>query len=522
MTLLNEARRSASNGYAGVEGLTRGKGCSPDAPVPYEKDGADAAALIDWIARQPWSDGRVGMFGGSYEGFTQWGAAKHHPKALQGLMPSVAVAPGIDVPMEGNVFQSFIYYWPFYTTTNKTLDDVPYHDGRRWYRMRHDWYATGKPYRALPAIDGTPNPFFSRWLDHPGYDAYWQSMIPYREEFAKIDIPVLTTTGFYDDAQIGALYYFAQHHQYNPKAENYLLIGPYDHIRGQRGTITPLGTQRGPLRGYDPDPVARIDLGELRYQWFDHLFKGAPRPALLQDTVNYEVMGANVWKHAPSLAAMGDRRLTLHFSAEKAGDPFRLKEGKAAGDGAIPYRIDLADRSDLDRMSPGGNIVDKEIDSWNAIQLVSDPFPRGVELSGLFSGRLDFITNKRDFDFNLSLYELTAKGEYVELSYLTARASYLRDRTRRQLLTPGEHQALDFQSGRLTSRRFQPGSRLVALLSVIKQPGSQINYGTGKDVSDESVADADEPLTIQWLPASFLEIPVRASHGDLQTPRRRR
>jgi putative CocE/NonD family hydrolase len=417
------------------------------------------------------------------------------------------------VPMEGNVFWSFVYYWPFYTTTNKTLDDVPYHDGRRWFRMRHEWYATGKPYRALPAIDGTPNPFFSRWLEHPSYDAYWQSMIPYREEFARIDIPVLTTTGFYDDAQIGALYYFAQHHQYNPKAEHYLLIGPYDHIRGQRGTITPLGTQRGPLRGYDPDPVAQIDLGELRYQWFGYLFKGAPKPALLKDTVNYEVMGANVWKHAPSLAAMGDQRLKFHLSAGKTGDAFRLREGlregKADAGGPIPLKVDLADRSDIERMSPGGNIVDKDLDTWNALQFVSDPFPQGVELSGLFSGRLEFITNKRDFDFNVSLYELTSKGEHVELSYLTARASYLRDRTRRQLLTPGERQTLDFQSGRLTSRKFQPGSRLLVLLSVIKQLGAQINYGTGKDVSDEVIADAGEPLAIQWLTDSFLEVPVR-------------
>ena len=67
--------------------------------------------------------------------------------------------------------------------------------------------------------------------------------------------------------------------------------------------------------------MARIDLGELRYQWFDYLFKGAPKPALLKDKVNYEVMGANVWKHAPSLAAMGDRRLTLHLSAERPATP---------------------------------------------------------------------------------------------------------------------------------------------------------------------------------------------------------
>jgi len=508
-TTLDEARRTASNGYAGVEGLTRGKGCSPDPPVPYEKDGSDAAAVIDWISRQPWSDGRVGMFGGSYEGFTQWAAAKHMPKALKALMPSVTAAPGIDVPMEGNVFQSFVYYWPFYTTANKTLDDGPYNDRARWRRMNHEWYAKGPAYHMLDKIDGTPNPFFDRWLEHPDYDSYWQSMIPYRQEFARIDIPVLTTTGFYDDAQIGALYYFNQHHQYAAGARHYLLIGPYDHIRGQRGTISRLGNPLTSLRGYETDPVAQIDLGELRYQWFDFIFKGAPRPSILKDKVNYEVMGANVWKHAPSLAAMANQSLRFHLSAERTGETYRLSARKPAGNAFVPLRVDLADRTDIDRVFPGGGIVDKDLNSWNGVVFASDPLLKPTELSGLFSGHLELIANKKDLDFSVELYERTAKGEYVALSTYMARASYVRDRGRRQLLTPGERQRLDFRSGRLTSRRFQPGSRLVVVLSVLKSPGAQINYGTGKDVSDETIADAGEPLTIKWFGDSFIDIPVR-------------
>jgi putative CocE/NonD family hydrolase len=507
-TMLDEARRTASNGYAGVEGLTRGKGCSPDQPVPYEHDGSDAAAVIDWIGRQAWSDGRLGMYGGSYEGFTQWAAAKHMPKALKALMPSVTAAPGIDVPMEGNVFQTFVYYWPFYTTTNKTLDDVPYNDRARWGRMNREWYVKGSAYRALDKIDGTPNPFFDRWLEHPSYDSYWQSMIPYRQEFARIDIPVLTTTGFYDDAQIGALYYFIQHHEYAAGARHYLLIGPYDHIRGQRGTISRLGNPLTVLRGYETDPVAQIDLGELRYQWFDFIFKGAPKPAVLQDKVNYEVMGANEWKHAPSLAAMANQRLRFHLSAERAGDTYRLSARKPAGKAFVPQRVDLADRADINHVFPGGGIVDKELNRWNGVVFVSDPFPKPIEVSGLFSGRFDFIINKKDLDFSVELYEWTAQGEYVALSTYMARASHVRDRGHRQLLTPGRHQRLDFRSGRLTSRRFQPGSRLVVVLSVLKSPGAQINYGTGKDVSDETIADAGEPLTIKWFGDSFIEVPV--------------
>jgi putative CocE/NonD family hydrolase len=507
-TLLDEARRTASHGYAGVEGLTRGKGCSPDKPVPYEHDGADADAVIDWISRQPWSDGRVGMYGGSYEGFTQWAAAKHRPKALQALMPSVTAAPGIDVPMEGNVFQSFVYYWPFYTTANKTLDDAPYNDRARWGRMNREWYVSGRAYRSLEKIDGTPNPFFARWLDHPTYDAYWQAMIPYGKEFARIDIPVLTTTGYYDDAQIGALYYFLQHGLYRPGAEHYLLIGPYDHIRGQRGTVSRLGNPLNVLRGYETDPVAQIDLGELRYQWFDFVFKGAPKPPLLKDKVNYEVMGANEWKHAPSLAAMGNQTLRLHLSPARSGDGYRLSARKPAGDVFVPQEVDLADRSDANRVFPGGGIVDKELNRWNGIVFTSDPFPEATEVSGLFSGRLELVANKKDLDLSVELYELTARGEYVELSFYLGRASHVRDRSHRRLLTPGRRERLDFRSGRLTSRRFEPGSRLVAVLRIIKAPGAQINYGTGKDVSDETIADAKEPLKIRWSGTSFLDVPV--------------
>jgi putative CocE/NonD family hydrolase len=517
-TTLSEARRTASHGYAGVEGLTRGKGCSPDQPIPIEHDGTDAAALIEWISRQAWSDGRVGMYGGSYEGFTQWAAAKHMPKALKAMMPSVTFAPGVDFPMDGNVFMNYAYPWPFYTTNVKALDDATYYDNERWSRLTHEWYVSGRAYRQLDKIDGTPNPVFDRWIDHPGYDAYWQRVIPYENEFARIKIPVLTTTGYYDSGQIGALYYFAQHYKYDPTAEHYLVIGPYDHIRGQRGTVSPLGATMNVLRGYELDSAAQLDIGELRYQWFDYVFKDAPRPALLKDKVNYEVMGANLWKHAPSIAAMADQTLRLHLSAVKAGDAYRLSEQTPVGDGFVTQVVDLADRTDVARMSAGGDMVDQALDDWSivdtapnighALEFVSDPFTRPTELSGLFSGRLDFITNKADFDFNVTLFELTPKGEYHQLSYYWARASFVEDRGHRRLLIPGKRQHLTIASGRLTSRQLRPGSRLVVALGVIKQMGEQINYGTGKDVSDETIADAGVPLTIRWFADSFIDAPV--------------
>jgi putative CocE/NonD family hydrolase len=507
MSTMSEARRSASNGYVGITGFSRGKMCSPDTPVPLEHDGADAAVLIDWISRQPWSDGRVGMFGGSYNGFTQWAAAKHLPKALKAIMPSVATAPGIDMPMEGNVHLSFNFYWPLYVARGHGLDGAAFEDSGRWDKVFHNWYMSGRAYRDLSDIAHTTNPIWDRWVAHPDYDAYWQSMIPHGPEFGRINIPVLATTGYYDGAELGALYYFG--HLPAAGAEHYLVIGPYTHLTGQRGSVDVLGDELDSVQGYKLDPAAKIDIGMLRYQWFDYIFKHGPKPPMLRDTVNYEVMGENVWRHAPSLAAMANRTLHLYLGAEKSGNAYLLTVAAQANNTAIDQNINLADRSDADRIAPGGGVLDRAIDTWLSLEFISDPFREPLEFSGLFSGTLRFVTNKRDFDFVIQLYEYTPEHKYFQLSWYVARASYVADRSHRHLLVPNMPQQLAFQSGRLISRKFEPGSRLVMILAAVRQPNTEINYGSGKEVSRETIADAKTPLEIRWLGSSVINIPAR-------------
>lgn len=504
--LLREARRAASNEYVGVMGLTRGKGCSPGEIVPYEHDGADAAALIDWIAKQSWSDGKVGMYGGSYSGFTPWAAAKHQPKALKAIMVGAPAAPGVDVPMEGNIPWNFIYPWPFYTTTNKTLNDPLYNERARWAKLDHDWYVSGRPYRDLDKIDGTPNPIFDRWISHGAYDAYWQSMIPYKDEFARIAIPVLQTAGYYFGGPGAAVYYLSQHVKYRPEAQHYLIIGPYDHFVAQRGTAGADG-DIDTISGYRLDPAAKIDLTELRYRWFEHTLKGGPKPALLADNINYQVTGANVWKHAPSLAAMEIGSAKYFLTADPAGQGYRLSAAAPAG-GSMHLSVDLADRRDADAQTPGGDVQDKDLDSSNGLVFISEPLTSPTEMSGLFRGHLEFTVNKSDFDLQVALYELTADKDYVQLAPYWSRASYVQDLTQRHLLSAGKRHSLDFKSMRLMSRRLNAGSRLVAVLSIVKEPGREINYGTGKEVIDESLADAGEPLQISFLAGSYLELPL--------------
>lgn len=497
-----DAARMAAHGYAGVVAYSRGKGRSPGPAVPYLHDGPDAATVVAWLAAQPWSDGRVGMFSGSYNASTQWAALKHMPPALKAIATNASNAPGIDTPMEGNVFLNFMYPWPFYTTNQKHLDDATYYDPDRWNGLNRAWYVSGRPYRDLPAIDGTPNPIFSEWMSHPAYDSYWQRLLPYGREFARIKIPVLVQTGYFDGGMVGALYYLRQHYRYNPNADHRLLIGPYHHVAMNQGVLDTVS-------GYEVDQAARIDLQDIRLKWFDHVFRGAPLPELLSDRINFQVMGANRWRHAPSLDAMGDRKLRLYLSEAPDGGRFTLARARPGRASFTDLRVDFTDRSDADYEAPS-QVFSRELDARNGLVFTTAPLTEAMEINGGFSGRLRITVNKKDLDLQIALYELRADGTYFPLTTFLGRASYLRDRSRRQLLHPGRTEILAFDSDRITSRLVAAGSRIVAVVGVVKQPDVQINYGTGKDVSDESIADAGEPMRIRWFNDSYLDLRIIA------------
>src|SRR5678810_309582 len=84
---------------------------------------------------------------------------------------------------------------------------------------------SGRPLREIDAIDGTPNEILQRQMRHPSFDTYWQAMQPYEQEFGAINIPVLTLTGYFDDAGSSAVNYLVEHNRANRKADHYLVIG---------------------------------------------------------------------------------------------------------------------------------------------------------------------------------------------------------------------------------------------------------------------------------------------------------
>ncbi len=498
---ITSLKEAADHGYVGVMGYSRGKYRSPDVIAPYEHDAEDAYAVIDWISKQSWSNGAVGMYGGSYNGFTQWAATKHMHPALKTIVPYVANRPGMGLPMENNIFINPNYQWTFYVSNNKMLDNAVNDDRARFRKMQFDWWDLGQAYRVIDQIDGTPNPILQRWLQHPSYDRFWQNMVPYQREFAHITIPVLSIDGYYNDSQVSGLYYLREHAKYRPNAEDYLIIGPYGHFGAQRG-----GEKI--LNGMPVADSALIDTKKITYEWLDYVLKQGAKPEVLKDKINYYVIGENQWRHAPSLDKMSNASLQFYLSDVEKDGRYRLSPQRPEQTKYLTQSVDFKDRKDSNNDYYPDPIIRQKIDDSNGFIFVSDPLKEDVIVNGSFEGDIVTSINKRDMDFGIVLYELTADGDYFHLSYVIERASYAHDPTTRHFLRPHQKVSLPLVQTRLISKQLKKGSRIVAYLNVNKNAFAQLNYGTGKDVSDETILDAKEKLKVKWYNQSVIRIPV--------------
>jgi putative CocE/NonD family hydrolase len=478
-------KKSADRDYVGVVAYARGIRTDLKNYQPFENEGKDIYDIIDWISKQKWCNGSVGMYSGSYTGFSQWATVKKNHPALKTIVPQVAVLPGYDFPMENNVPLSHILSWS---------NDNIYKNKLLPRGLPFDYFNSGIAYNKMDSLAGLQNSIFQKWLSHPAYDSYWKSFVPSPAEYAKIDIPILTTTGYYDGSQIGAIQYFNLHTKYNKNANHYFIIGPYDHFGGQRRPAKN-------LMGYEIDSVANISMMNLAYDWLDYILKGKPKPDILKDRVNYQVMGTNEWKHSPSLQKINNDTLTFYLDKQK------LSSKKPVKKCFEKQTVDFNDRERQNNYFTPSIIFDT-LDVSNGLVFTTDPFLTEFEMNGSFTGKLWATINKKDMDVSLALYELMANGKYFFLTRFVGRASFAKNNSKRQLLQPNKKELMPFDNTRFVSKKISKGSRIVILLNVNKHPFEIINYGSGKAVSDETIKDSGEPLQIKWHNDSFIKIPI--------------
>lgn len=503
---IRTAMSAAAHGYIGVIANSRGKRNSSNSISPWEYDGKDATAVIDWISKQPWSDGRVGMYGGSYVGFTQWAAAKYMHPALKTIVPYAAANPLTGLPIENNVFITANYQWAFHVTNNKTTDYTVYNDYEHWSNVFNTLYESGRAFNEIDQIEGTPNPWFQKWLQHPSFDEYYQAMLPYQHDYKKINIPVLSITGYFDGGQISAIDFLTRHYRYNTNADHTLLIGPYTHRTAQ-------GIPGSHVGNYQLDPVAMAkDTEAITFAWFDHVFHGKPKPTLLKGKVNYQLMGSNTWQHNNSYQQMNASAPVFYLN-KTSEQNLVLTTEKPKQEKLFKLTVDMADRTEQRNVQPWPFKLD-ELPKSNGLTFMTEPFATPQAFAGAITGYFSLAINKRDVDIGYNFYELTAEGKVFLLSHYFGRASYAADMGKRQLLTPDKKTQVAIVNGRMTAKLIAKGSCLVMVLDVNKNAAAQVNMGTGKDVSTETAADGKQPLEITWFSDSQIKLPITPWLGD--------
>jgi uncharacterized protein len=498
---VSKAKNINFNGFTGVIANTRGKGRSKDSIAPFEHDAKDAYEIIDWISQQEWCNGKIGMYGGSYLGFSQWSAVKKIHPALKTIVPQVAVGAGIDFPMHNGIFSTYALRWIHYVTGNKTTDYDDFNNEEKWNAWQNDYFKKGFRLRDYDKEIGRPSAVFQKWLQHPTYDSFWQQMTPQKEEFAQLNIPILSITGYYDDDQIGAMHYFKEHQKWNPNNNHFLVIGPFDHYGAQ-------GFPNEVLNGYTLDERAVLEIEALVFDWFNYVLNGARKPGILSNKVNFQVMGKNKWEHASGLDQMHNSQLTFYLSDKQ------LVLEKPKQNTAIQQVIDFKDRRD-NKVNPATDVADfSSIVKDNLtlpnhyLTFESEALTETMVLSGSLIANLKLSCNKKDMDVVFLLYEKTPDGKYFALTSDYHRLSQSKDHSKRQLLRPNTIESFSLSNNYITCKQLQKGSQIVIVMGVLKNGNWQINYGTGRDVSDESILDATVPLEVKWYSDSNFIVPI--------------
>lgn len=488
----------AARGYPFLTVDVRGRGNSEGRFRPLLQEARDGHDVVEWLAQQPYCNGKVTMWGGSYAGYDQWVTAKEFPPHLATIVPVASPYAGVDFPMRANIASPYLMQWLTFTSGSASQASI-FADEAFWGAVNRQWFESGKPFRELDTLLGNPNATFQEWVAHPQLDDYWDSYNPTPEQYAKLSLPILTITGSYDGDQPGAIEHYRQHMKHGSaeaKAQHYLVIGPWDHA----GTRTPQATFGGLTFG----PASLVDLPKLHLDWYAWTLQNGKKPEFLQKRVAYYVMDADQWRYADTLedvtAQMRSYFLDSNGNAADvlASGTLGTSQGKGKPDQYVYDPRDLS-IADVERNVDPSSLTDQRTiyaQQGKVLVYHTAPFERDTEISGFFKLSAWLAIDQPDTDFAVSVYEIRPDASSVLLTSDQQRARYRESEREAKLITAREPLKYEFDSFMFTSRMVRKGSRLRLVVGPVNSTYSQKNFNSGGDVSSETMRDA-RPVTVK-------------------------
>ena len=274
----------AAHGYIVVIQDVRGRGTSEGDFHLFAHEVEDGYDTIQWAAQLPGSNGRVGMYGFSYQGMTQLYAAQARPSALKALAPAMV---GYDL------YQDWAYEngalrlqaglgWAIQLaaeTARLKRDTTAFNALRADSRS----LPLNDPISAYPDVikQYTPDSFWHDWLAHPQSDDYWQSLKP---DLMNVDLPMLHVGGWFDPYLTGDIRLFKEMAS-KSRYPQHFWVGPWSHI--------PWSRKVGEV---DFGPEAMNPVDQLQIQWFDYFLKSKEHNSLNEAPIHLFEMGSNQWR----------------------------------------------------------------------------------------------------------------------------------------------------------------------------------------------------------------------------------
>lgn len=487
-----QAHYYTRRGYVVAVQDCRGRFASPGTWEPFVNEPKDGYDAIEWLAKQPWSSGKVGMIGASYLGWVQWWAASEHPPHLTTIIPNVSPPdPFYNIPYEyGVYFMLGAIWWADILETEATGDL----SGAAMYEIGKKNYSN--LLRPLPVIEldkavlGRENPYWRKWIEHPVNDAYW-ARASFLDRLEELRIPVYHQSGWFDGDGIGSkLNYLRMASHGHPHQK--LVLGPWGH------------TSQAQRRIGDRDfgPGAIVDLQRSYLRWFDRWLKGVDNGILSEPLVSIFVMGANEWLHG-NVYPLPDTRFEKWYLASAGGantsrgDGRLTREVPPTGAGQDRYTYNPGDPTPAPQYyeeSEDGTTREKSVERKkkereahhkkvtrsrrDILVYTTEPLDKPLTFAGPLSAVLYASSSARDTDWFVRVMEVDKEGKIFMLTEGKIRARFRRSMKKPQLLEPGEvyEYGIDLWQ---TGIRIPAGNRLRVEVASASFPIFSRNLNTG-------------------------------------------
>lgn len=447
--------RLASAGYVVAAENFRGAQLSEGTWVGYRalgwgelKDGYDT---VEWLAKQPWSTGKIGTFGSSQAGFAQNFLAVTQPPHL---VAQYMIDTGLSL----------------------------YHEG---YRIG----GTTRPerFKQMDAVCRVPlhnRQLLAEWFAHPTYDDYWAQEDCSRH-FDKMNVPCFTIGSWYDFMNVGSIdSYVGRQHRggSNSRGKQQLLIGPWLH-----GGYLNKNTNKISQMTYPEN--AKFDAEQHLLRWFDHHLKGKDNGVDRDPTIRYYAMGAvseegapgNVWRTAPDWPLKStSTSYYLH------GEGKLTTTAPETADGSTSFLADPLHPNSLPTRAFPGAADARDFEKEAQVRtFTTEPLAEPVEWTGKVQAELFVSSTAKDTDFIVRVSDVYPDGRSILIVDYVRRARYRDGYEREVFMEPDKIYKVAFDVGWL-SQVFNKGHRIRVTVASTGAPFFEPNPNTG------------EPLTIEF------------------------